>query len=386
MNIAHSFDMAELLVELPTGTLAVRTPDVAAVPKICGFAGRRNLKRGFLFVSRVLGKHIPVRPAAMRQTFRTLAGKIPKSLPGPVLFVGMAETAVCLGTGVFDEWSRQTGRSDSFFLHTTRYKTGTPLAFTFQEEHSHATDHFVHSPLDPEMQKALRMARSIVLVDDEASTGKTFANFVKASKSFCTNIEAVAACVLTDWSDGKAQIGIEKALQVPVYMSSLLCGSYRFDQRHLVPHRASGGGQDLTHKQPTLRTDYGRCGCWSDPYRFNAAVLATGRKHQKTLVLGTGEFAWGPFRLAEDLEQAGVDVHYQSTTRSPILVGNDVKSAITFRDNYGECIDNYVYNVADAKYDRVIISAETGLPSMSADLLRFLKAEFFEIPGASHAY
>ncbi|CAK9885520.1 MAG: hypothetical protein XXXJIFNMEKO3_01920 [Candidatus Erwinia impunctatus] len=40
-------------------------------------AERRNPKRAFLFVSKVLGRHIPVKPAVMREVYQQLAGQFP---------------------------------------------------------------------------------------------------------------------------------------------------------------------------------------------------------------------------------------------------------------------------------------------------------------------
>ncbi|MDW2612034.1 phosphoribosyltransferase domain-containing protein, partial [Escherichia coli] len=66
-------------------------------------AERRNPKRAFLFVSKVLGRHIPVSPQVMRNVYTQLAEQFLGTLDGPVVFIGMAETAVGLGAGVFDE-------------------------------------------------------------------------------------------------------------------------------------------------------------------------------------------------------------------------------------------------------------------------------------------
>ena len=76
-------------------------------------------------------------------------------------------------------------------------------------------------------------------------------------------------------------------------------------------------------------------------------------------MLGTGEFSHAPFRLALHLEQEGHNVHYQSTTRSPILLGEDIASVLEFVDNYHDDMPNYVYNFADKRYDRVLIGYET---------------------------
>lgn len=59
-------------------------------------AERRNPKRAFLFVSKVLGRHIPVSPRVMRQVYKQLASQLLGKLSGPAVFIGMAETAVGL--------------------------------------------------------------------------------------------------------------------------------------------------------------------------------------------------------------------------------------------------------------------------------------------------
>ncbi len=72
-------------------------PGDVSLDDLFDIAERRNPKRAFLFVSKVLGRHIPVPPSVMRQAYRQLASQFPATLTGPVLFIGMAETAVGLG-------------------------------------------------------------------------------------------------------------------------------------------------------------------------------------------------------------------------------------------------------------------------------------------------
>ena len=64
------------------------------------FAERQNPRRVFLFVSKVLGRHIPVAPSVMRDVQQRLADGITLPPDMQTLFVGMAETAVGLGAGV----------------------------------------------------------------------------------------------------------------------------------------------------------------------------------------------------------------------------------------------------------------------------------------------
>ncbi len=90
------------------------------------------------------------------------------------------------------------------------------------------------------------------------------------------------------------------------------------------------------------------------------------------LVLGSGEFVWEPFLLAERLEAQGARVLYSATTRSPIAIGFAIQSAITFTDNYGLGIPNFVYNVAHQQFDRVLLCTETPADSVDAHLLQAL--------------
>ncbi|MDO5769772.1 MAG: phosphoribosyltransferase domain-containing protein, partial [Psychrobacter sp.] len=97
-------------ITLPRGTLDLtyQINDVSGpaglskpyeLDDLLGFAQRINPKRAFLFVSKVLGRHIPVAPSTMRRAFTDLANMLPdhsglNKLPEPILVIGMAETAV----------------------------------------------------------------------------------------------------------------------------------------------------------------------------------------------------------------------------------------------------------------------------------------------------
>ena len=83
-------------IELQRGVLSLQPNDNShwKWQDLLGFAERINPKRAFLFVSKVLGRHIPVSPHIMRHAFTDLAKLVPDDLPEPVLVIGMAETAV----------------------------------------------------------------------------------------------------------------------------------------------------------------------------------------------------------------------------------------------------------------------------------------------------
>ena len=55
------------VIELPTGRLDIAIEEaVWPLDRLCAFAARENPRRGFLVVSRVLGRHLPTPPQVIR--------------------------------------------------------------------------------------------------------------------------------------------------------------------------------------------------------------------------------------------------------------------------------------------------------------------------------
>ncbi|MFV3332793.1 phosphoribosyltransferase domain-containing protein [Pseudomonas sp. NY15437] len=360
-----------LRAQLMRGELEVKVDDAVLPPSdLFGFAERRNPKRAFLFVSKVLGRHIPVRPSIMAASFESLAAEIPTNLPGPVLVIGMAETAVGLGAGVHRAFSAT--RPDTMYLVSTRHPLGTELFTRFEEEHSHASAHLIHMPVDPEVREMMLQARSLVLVDDEASTGKTFVNLHRALvDAGLSNIERVVTCVLTDWSAG----AVGKAIGDSATSVSLMKGSYQFneDPSAPLPEMPDVGRVSIGEWPLSAQKDWGRLGVRS--VEDTLAPDLQVNPGEKIIVIGTSEFVWRPFLLAERLERAGADVHFSSTTRSPIALGHAIQHALSFSDNYGLGIPNFIYNVKPGQFDRVLICSETPAEALPAELVQALGAE-----------
>ena len=88
-------------------------------------------------------------------------------------------------------------------------------------------------------------------------------------------------------------------------------------------------------------------------------------------MLGTGEFNAPAYLLGRALEQQGYKVNVQSTTRSPIHPGNEIKSIAEFKDNYEDDIPNFLYNLEPSHYQQIIVCHETPL---NAALLERLTA------------
>lgn len=360
-----------LSAQLMRGRLDVTVDATHIDPdSLFGFAERRNPKRAFLFVSKVLGRHIPVRPSIMNASFKSLAAQIPDDLPGPVLVIGMAETAVGLGAGVHRAYSAT--RPDTVYMVSTRHPTGNDLFARFEEEHSHASAHLIHLPIDADVREMMLNARSLVLVDDEASTGKTFINLHHALvDAGLTQVERVVTCVLTDWS-GDA---VRKTIGNSAHQVSLLQGSYTFheDAEAPLPEMPAVGTIEPGEWPLTAESDWGRHGVRS--VEDTLALDLKVKEGDRVLVVGTSEFVWRPFLLAERLERAGANVHFSSTSRSPIALGHAIGHALSFADNYGLGIPNFLYNVSPGQFDRVLICSETPAQAVSAELVEALSAE-----------
>ena len=353
-------------IELQRGVLSLQPNDNShwKWQDLLGFAERINPKRAFLFVSKVLGRHIPVSPHIMRHAFTDLAKLVPGDLPEPVLVIGMAETAVGLGAGVHQVLQQRY--PEAIYVTTTRHPVhGAPLLARFLEEHSHAQDQLLYGSPDAELQQQILNSKSIVLVDDEASTGKTFVNLIHALQQAGLNqISHVVTATLADWSSGIhiADLNCQSV--------ALMTGKWQWRdaenpiQINMPKVDTVAFGAFDTLAQPT----WGRLPIQDSGAHIRLAV----QPDERILVLGSGEYVWSSFLLAEYLQQQGADVKFSAITRSPIAVGHAIQSALAFSDNYGLGIQNFVYNINPQDYDRVLITVETATHSVAKSLLEAL--------------
>ncbi len=252
-----------LCAQLTKGNISVQIDSALIDPReIFGFAERINPKRAFLFVSKVLGRHIAVRPQVVEKTFETLASQIDAHLPGPILFIGMAETAIGLGAGVHEKYCEISGRRDALFLCTTRHDLNQEKLCEFSEDHSHATQHIVFKPRCTEHKRLLANARSVVLVDDESSTGNTFANLYAAlPKDLTDKVERITIVTLTDWSGGDAM----RKLPGKVDCVSLVKGRYAWTPKSETTKDITPADEPVASEPkiafvPRIENDWGRLG------------------------------------------------------------------------------------------------------------------------------
>jgi len=371
--------MEQASIQLPTGTLhyegAAGNP--RALTTLCDFGARRNRRRGFVFISKVLGKHWPAAPDAMQGIHRQLAGDIPLHDDKPVVFIGMAETATGLGHGVFEAFLERPG-AHGLYLQTTRYLLDGARSVDFREEHSHAVEQILYLPEDPHLLQALQRASTVVLVDDEATSGRTLRNLAIALRSACPNLVHLVPLVVTDFSQGRsaAQLqaldGVHSVTGVAAWR-----GRYQFDaddSKLAEPAESAVGrvGCRRAHCSPyTARLGLDRA-IELPPALIAACETQIGARD--VLVVGTGECMHPAFRLGLALQKPGRQVRVQSTTRSPLMVAHGIRDAQRVTDPYGEQVPNFLYNRGMSAGAQVVLVHETLERSSVAELIAQLDA------------
>ncbi len=361
-----------LTAALPAGMLRVHIGKSLLPPhELFTFAARRNPRRAFLFLSKVLGKHLPVAPEKMAATHVRLAAMLPPDMPQPVLFIGMAETATALGQGIFEVWQAQHPGASALFLHSTRHQICDTEAFDFAEPHSHAPQQWLMLPPNQEFRTQLAKMRALVLVDDEMSTGRTLLNLTQLCLRLAPKLECVHVLCLTDFSSQAARESWQQNCQLPASRTALLHGEWEFvPHENEAPKAALETMAQATSPAPLGDGGFGRCGI-THRLSLNNECLARWTRRLSALptgapvlVLGTGEFMFPAFKLALALQQrTAARVMNAATTRSPIELWGSIERRFSFTDNYGEGIANFLYNFHADDWAHTIICHETPVTS-----------------------
>lgn len=363
-------------ISLKSGTLQIAaTCDEPEFDKLCGFGSRRWGHRGFVIVSKVLGKHYPVRPRDFQDICNRLSNLI-ISPESPITFIGLAETAIGLGHGVFESWLLKNPAADAIYIHGTRYRLNSSDAIVFDEPHSHAPTQWLHLPVSLRERMIFETTRTLVLIDDELTTGTTVANLISVAQNVMPRLERVIVVSLTSWISPERKAELEKR-PAKIDLATLIAGTLDFrphpEFKFTESHSSVGTHSD---KQFCLPHNFGRLGitskiAWPEiPSKLQLVVSP----EDPILVLGTGECHFPAFKIAEFLEKEGRDVIFQSTTRSPLMIDGEIKSALEFVDNYHDGIPNFLYNVDRLKYNQILVCYETYPIPSEHRLLEILNA------------
>lgn len=339
-------------------------------PPDVGLALRARGTRPHLLVSTVLGRHIPVRPCVAIDAAREAASAVVAQAPDIGLVVGFAETATALSAVVAEA-------AGVPWLHSARVVADAAIAVVeFDESHSHATRHL----LCPASSALLRRPGTVVLVDDELSTGATAMSLVRELDRLRGGRPHVIATLLD--ARGPAARESVRALAddlgCRVHVVARRVATVRGDlaARMRTPGPPAAG--DERHEPgrrgdvrwvdggwPAFLPSGGRYGAVEPAGASSAATARLTERVVRALldsgwhlsagvhVLGSEESAAVPLAVAHGVERSlPVPVVISATTRSPARVVDDpdypVRSALRFdafeQGTHGE---RFAYNVGD---------------------------------------
>lgn len=378
-------------------SLNINTPaEQPEFKDLLGLALRKNKKRAHLLVSTVLGKHIPVSPDKAIAAANTMADQITRMTGVGRQFTvfGYAETATCLGANVAN---RLLDSHDVIYLHSTRYPQAGAVEYgSFEESHSHATSHHI-TPSDVQMLD--NPGRSIVLVDDELTTGSTVMNTIRLFESHAHHEEYFIATL----TDMRTEVSLAKfrefeaAMGITVHVVSLLAtrltipeGSVEkaapiIENLKSAQEVSKNAGGTVTRSLHSYKAPELSLGAGSEDFaalKRCAAAVATeipleGR--ERLLVLGMEEDMFFPMLVANELNKLGHRVDSSSTTRSPVITYSDSSYAINTRVRYeveDDAEPRYAYNIHKEDYTTVLLISEQPEIFRAKNLIAKLTAEF----------
>ncbi|MBG0739819.1 phosphoribosyltransferase domain-containing protein [Paeniglutamicibacter antarcticus] len=354
------------------------------VKDLVGLALRRNPKRAHLLVSRVLAKHVPTVPSLaiaaglllgamvaerlagllehspeLRSAAEAFAASL-RSADGPlhekpallelrktltalatshpgVVTIGYAETATGLGRLVAESIG-------SYYIHSTRHSAlGSRPVAAFEEGHSHATSHRLLPAEDP----WLRRGGTVVLVDDELSTGSTIINTIRELHRLMPQREYIVAALVDLRAAGDRERFDELSGSLGATISVVALSSGRINLGPDILPRCEEFIAALPAAPPSPAAELGSitflamgteevAPISSDRFGNNHAVRVheslgsaaaiaarvraafAGRSPEEVLVLGTEEFISLPLAVAHALD-TDFPVRFSTTTRSPIV-------------------------------------------------------------------
>lgn len=360
-----------------------------------------NEKRNFLFISKLLGKHLGVNPDVVKSTGFLLSSlkycfnntshiSCIKGIGKPsfeeyalekdILVIGFCETATALGMSV------AASIHGSSYITTTRETIqNIKQLLRFEEPHSHASTHCMYSDTID-----LNKFKEIILVDDEITTGISLLNLIKEIVKN-SSIRKFSIMTILDWRNESMKDNYRKYISetgIEIYVYSLLSG-YMFEGTTTIYQN-----KNITHIEKTLNsiplnifdreivstlenpyTNYllytGRFGidseCINKVEEFSSKTANELSKfigtNKRILVLGHGENIYIPSRVASYLQNIGYKVSFRTTSRTPIYCDGEIIKDVQIFVDRG--VNYHFYNREEAeKYDKVLMLADTPFDKM----------------------
>ncbi len=319
-----------------------------------------NPKRSYLLVDPLQGKHLAVSPMAALEMMYALGDMLREKYPSARLVIGFAETATAIGAAAAERIP------ECKYIHTTREDISAENWLYFSEEHSHASEQKLCAD---RLTEYAEVTDTVILLDDEISTGKTLVNIVERLRTVrgFEGKRIVAASIISRVSQENlarleaAGIISECLLKLPE--EDYTAEVERFDvvgAESVAPQARAFETYQYTLADPRVGVSASE---YADMCLNRAAAMSVIIKdklpeNSSILVLGTEECMYPAIVLGRELERLGfVQVRTHSTTRSPIGICADsdypIREGHKIRSFYEDGRETYVYN--PAQYDATVI-------------------------------
>lgn len=334
---------------------------------------QNNKKRSYLLVNPLQAKHMPVSPKEALAMMSALGSKLSRKYPDTKLLIAFAETATAIGATV----AKCLG-NDCVYLTTTREHYPNMNWIDFLEEHSHATEQRLCSN---HLAEWISNTESMILLDDELSTGKTLRNMIAQLRNDFPELaekQIVAASILNRLTEENEQLMASEGVLTeyllklsPTDFCNILheetfeAEKVPYDEKISIPRSLL-----LPSSLPNPRfgikiQSYDeQCGMLN---RFILNELeAEIAASKRILVLGTEECMFPVLRLGAEIENSYPDIRVlcHATTRSPIGIshksGYPITSGNRLTSLYDENRTTYIYNLA--QYDMVLVLTDAAPP------------------------
>ena len=325
-----------------------------------------NTKRSYLLVNPIQGKHVPVSPQKTFEMSHALGELLVREAPDAGIVIGFAETATAIAA-----IAAMSFPEDTVFLHTTREKIDSDHVVHFLEEHSHAVDQSIECS-----EIAQNKTNTIVMIDDEISTGRTIENIVTQLRQtfpFLEKVRFVIGSIMNRMEDSVR----EQMRQENIHFFSLVQVQNRdfeamaqaFDVRE--PQMAGYVTNPLVlpvswdipnpRKGISVRDLVFHLEVFADSAVME--ILRNAQNIHKLLVLGTEECMTAAIMtgLAVMKKRPDIEVYCHATTRSPIGICDEpeypCRNGFQLESFYEKGRKTYLYNIRD--YDRVVIVTDS---------------------------
>lgn len=322
-----------------------------------------NIKRKYLVVNKLQGKHIPVSGTTALKVFDSLAEKLQDCYSNEkLLIVGFAETATAIGAELAAHLKCQ-------YIQTTREIIENVEFLYFTESHSHATEQkLVKNDIDT----AINSVDRIVFAEDEITTGNTIVKIADIiEKLYPKKVRFAAASLLNGMNEDSIQNYKNKNIDIHYLVKTshdtytAIADSFKGDGIYSYKNTQCCNTSVTAITDGYLNTrrlvngeDYtNACSRFFEEIKSRTELSGI----DTIAVIGTEEFMYPALYTASRFEQLGKTVFTHSTTRSPISVSSEEDYPLHRRFELASLYDGsrktFIYDLK--KYDCVIILTDS---------------------------